>query len=208
MEKETFWNKKKTFAVAATVVRIRESAKHFFLCMCCVAFCAHASQHPDKCDGERGRRMCPELEEATTGSRQGEIGGGLKALKGPLKWKWRKLQRLTGTNQLPGFRRLPASTAAAALTQPSLALPLFFPFVGDIVIYVQEPFSLRPLVGWAIIHPGPAARGTHRNKSAGQDLWLAHAGHCFCLVFCFCECVFFVFFCPWDFFPSRLLFEL
>lgn len=152
--------------------------------MSCVTFCTHSSRHPDKCDGEWGRCTWPELQETTTGSRQGEIDGKLETLQGPLKWKWRKLQRFTGTNQLPGFRRLAASCSTAALTLPSHTLPHFFPLCRwYCYLCAGAFFFLHPFVGCAIIHPGPAARGTHRNKSASKDLWLAHFGHLF--LFCF-----------------------
>lgn len=123
-------------------------------------------------------------------------------------WNWRraqssrraikvKMEEITATHWNESASRLQTSACEQRRSRSHPTLPrftlLFFLFVGDIVIYVQEAFSLRPLVGWAIIHPGPAVRGTHGNKSAGRDLWLAHVGHCFCLVFCFCECVFFFF---------------
>lgn len=190
METETFWGKKNFCHSCKWSVDSRKHATLFVYVLCHFLYTLEPAPW----------QMWWRVRAAHV---SGAAGGDNRKQTG---WNWRwawssrraikvKMEEITATHWNESASRLQTSACKQRRSCSHAALPHFSPrfflFVGDIVIYVQDPFSLHPFVGWAIIHPGPAARGAHRNKSAGQDLWWAHFGHCFCLFFCFCRCFFF-----------------
>lgn len=106
-----------------------------------------------------------------------------------------KMEEITATHWNESASRLQMSACELrrSPSHPDLPrfTPLFSPCVGDIVIYVQEPFFSELFCWLGNNSPRTCSERHSQEQICGRDLWLAHVGHCFCLVFLFlwmCVC--------------------